>query len=273
MKTLLLFGLLFHALALHAQFGLSLLPHARSAALAHSVLHFREADALSANPAGLADLPAPIAQVTAHRRFLLSDLQQAQAGAALPLGGGSGGLLLDHFGGPHYREQQFALVYGRALSPLLRLGLRLGYLLRSLPEQQSSSDLQAALGLQIQLHEQWQVATLLENPWRSRRDKRTYQPSRFTAGFSYQPSDAARWNLELSKEWDFPPSLRTGVEYQPGGELLLRCGLQLQPEVWTLGLGYGLSEHWQVDFAGSFHLLLGFSPTLTFRWLGREEKP
>ena len=81
-------------------------------------------------------------------------------------------------------------------------------------------------------------------------------------GLAYTPVKEFRWNVDLVKDVDYDPALKTGIEYLIIEKFALRTGLNTGPFKSFFGIGLYL-KRFQVDYAVGTDQLLGTSHQLS----------
>jgi hypothetical protein len=189
----------------------------------------------------------------------------------VPLGGGSGGLVVSYYGFESYNEQRIGLLYGRKLSEKVQLGAQLYTLGVRIPEYGSRQVVSFELGLQAEISPAVTLATRVANPVRVELVEGEELPSVLSAGFRYRPGTQVLLFGEVEKDILFPVRVRMGLEYQLLDVLYLRTGVSTEPTQLSFGLGYSLQEQWRFDFAANYHQYLGFTPGIGIVYSGKAK--
>ena len=265
--------LLLVAYSLPAQDGQPGSAGARGLGMGRTGLVFTDIHSLFTNPAGLAKVEQFAALAVAEQRFLLRELRQVSAAAALPAAGGAFGLRIQYYGFELYNEQQAGLAYARRLSDAFRLGAQFVYYGHRIPNYGSRHLLTFQLGLQAQVLPGLKLGAALFNPLRlERSEEGELLPTRFAVGLGYNPSPQFLLTLEAEKDIDFPMRIKGGVEYCLAPPLRLRLGAASNPSLFTFGFGLRLRQGIGIDLASSWHQFLGFTPGISVLFnSGRED--
>jgi hypothetical protein len=225
---------------------------------------FSDIHAAWGNPGGLADLPAPwAAAVFGQQPYLLGEIRQLGAAAALRGKSSALGLTLGYFGFEQYNEQRVGLAYSRRLFSRLSLGLQVLAVSTRIPEYGNKTVPTFELGLLGQASEQVQIGFRVFSPARVEVLDGEYLPTILQLGLSYRPAEQLLLLAELEKDVLFPLRVRAGIEYQLGESLSLRLGAATQPVLASFGAGIRLAETIRVDVGASYHQRLGFTPGLS----------
>lgn len=272
MKRLYVLFLLLAAYWLPAQDGQPGPAGARGLAMGQTGLAFADVHSLFVNPAGLANVEQFTALAVVEQRFLLRELRQLSAAAALPAGGGAFGLRVQYYGFELYNEQQAGLAYARRLSDAFRLGAQFIYYGNRIPTYGNRHLLTFQLGLQARLLPELTLGAALFNPLRlERSDDGELLPTHFALGMGYTPSPQLLLTLEAEKDIDFPLRLKGGVEYRIAPPLRLRLGAASNPTLFTFGFGLRLRRGIGIDVASSWHQFLGFTPGISLLFDSERE--
>lgn len=241
---------------------------ARASGLGNASVTLSDVWSLYHNQAGLGFIRKPTAGVFYESRFLMPELGLSAAAVALPIKTGAFGLSYSGFGFQEYREHKIGLAYGRTFGEYLSIGMQVNYhatLLSSL--YGSSSAFTVEIGAQYKTGKRLTLAAHLFNPNQSKLadfdDERI--PSAIRFGAQYMFSEQVFMVGEVNQALYQKTSLRAGIEYRPVQVLYVRAGISGNPFNSSFGFGLNL-KRFQLDFAGSFHQVLGFSPqfSLTF---------
>jgi hypothetical protein len=84
-------------------------------------------------------------------------------------------------------------------------------------------------------------------------------PSMVRFGARYRFSDLVFACSEVEQSLNTKPVFKAGIEYKPVSVLVLRAGVSGNPRTSSFGFGLVLKK-FQIDMAGSFHPVLGFTP-------------
>lgn len=245
---------------LNAQYSTLSGSFSRSEALGGCLSALTGAESIWGNPAGHFEQESVSLLLSTRQGYSLSGLEQVQAAFAFPLSGVSLAVGLGQFGTEGYREQEAAVAVARQLTPSAAIGLRLGYLARGADETGLRKSFTSRLGFQVHLDDHWMVASSVSQPWMEG------VGGGWQAGMAYTPSPSTLWVVEMSGDWGFPPTFRTGAEYGLTNALLFRAGIQLSPSVFTMGFGLSPAQNCRIDVSTAYDLLLGFSPGLGLSW-------
>lgn len=224
-------------------------------------------DALWTNPAGLATADKKVAaSATAEQRFGLSELTLANIGVAYGTDLGGFGLQLGSFGFDRYRETRLGLTYGRKLSENFTVGAEFTGFATNTEGYASTFDLTFGLGMQLRILPELSVGARIFSPFRTERLPDEYLPQLLAVGFSYQPSEQIKLNVEVHQDAEFPTRFRAGLEYLPAEQLSVRLGVATEMAELSFGLGYEIIEGVDLSAGAVWHEVLGVWPGVGLSW-------
>lgn len=221
------------------------------------------------NQAGLAFIEKTEVGIGYDNKYLLKELSTKYIAAAVPLSkNGSLGISVSQFGFQLFNHTQLGLGYGMKLSESFAMGVNLDYLHLSIGdiyENKNAVSFQA--GFLYQLNSSWRIGTHLKNPSMSKLSE--YNDERFPTSLQLGCAFSASKNVELSaeieKDIQHKPSLKTGIDYKLFDTFVLRAGIATNPTQAAFGFGLNLNS-FVIDFASSYHEVLGFSPSTGIRY-------
>lgn len=237
--------------------------------------------AVANNAAGLGRLTQPTAGVYAENRYLIPSLNLAAVALALPLGeaapAGGGlparagrgvvGLEAQRFGGVLYNEVRVGAAYGYRLGAV-SVGARLDALQLSLQDLGSRRTLAVALGGQADLlPERLAFGAYLSNITQARladyQDERL--PTTLRVGLAYRPGKQVLLLADAEKEVEHAAGLRAGIEYLPAAAVAVRLGYASLSQQSTAGVGVHAGT-FQFDYTAGWHSVLGLSQYVSVQW-------
>lgn len=251
---------------LNAQHDAQISVGARGAAMGQTGVNFTDINAVFGNPAGLAILPQFSAALVGSRPFTLTDINHFAVGAAYPSSSGTFALVAQYFGLQEYNEQRLNFAYARKLVKGLRMGAHLSVLNTQIPSYGRTTQFTFGLGLQYQLYNKVNMAAYVFNPIQVQVNETEQLSTLYQLGMHYLPSKKLTINVEVEKNLNYKLRFKTGLEYQMASALYLRVGMATQPTLGTFGVGYQLKGGLQMDFAVSYHQVLGVTPVIGVRW-------
>lgn len=245
---------------------------ARQAGIAHTAVTLSDVWAVHHNQAGLGFVQKSAAGVYYENRFLLPELGLSGAVLALPVKTGTFGLSIRNFGYSLYSESKIGLAYGRAFGEQLSIGIQLNYQnVRFADVYGVRNMFTAEIGAIYKLSPELTVGAHVYNPNRTRlsdfADERL--PAVMRLGLRYQFSDKLFIAGETEKDSHNDPVFRGGIEYVIADVLVLRTGISGNPLNNTFGIGLRMKKL-QLDLAGTFHPVLGFTPQFSLTYQFRD---
>ncbi len=223
--------------------------------------------AIFSNPAGLAQLnnrefgvyysPSP---------FGLKELSNGYLAYIEPTSFGNLSVGAYTYGFELYRENQFNIAYSTTINDNIYLGITSFYHSVNIARYGNSGVFNIKLGGIFILNKNLLLGFSLHNPLRFNRSK-VELPLIYNVGLSYIPIKNSSLNFAVSKEMDFPVSLRFGIEYELIEYLHLRVGVQNEPDIYSGGFGifysfmnfnYAITSHPELDLSHQVDLIISF---------------
>jgi hypothetical protein len=214
------------------------------------------------NPAGLAWLGNIGAGFSCDNRFMMAELSAAVAGGAVPFNFGTFGFSLKRFGNELYNELGSGIAFARKFGKKFSAGVRFDYLITNLSGAYGrKNSLSCRIGLIYHTENQLSLGVYIVNPVPVKMTEQPdeYLPSRINLGLDWQLSTVFLISLELEKDMQNTPVLRSGCEYRIAPPLKARIGLTANPFVFSFGFGIEAGRI-IFDIASFYHPDLGFSP-------------
>lgn len=247
---------------------------ARSAGLSNASVTLSDVWSAHHNQAGLGLIKKASAGVAYENRFLIPELGLSGAVLALPLTGNKGtfGLSIRKFGYSQYSESKIGLGFGRSFGDHLSIGMQLNYQnVQFASLYGSKSAFTVEVGAIYKLTSNLTIGAHVFNPSRTRLSELDQDrlPSVMRLGMRYQFSSRVFIALETEKDSYNKPVVKAGIEYLAGEILFLRAGVGTQPMSTSFGFGLKMKKL-QLDMAGNFHPVLGFTPQAAISYQFRD---
>lgn len=224
------------------------------------------------NPASLVGMESTAFGADAERRFGLSELLIARAGAALPWGEEGSeqaiGIGLTSFGFENYNAYRISAGYAISAFEVLQLGARIHYQGINVTGYGSGGAFVADFGFIANLNDEISLAGRAHNINQARMRTNVGEDilsSTLAIGMGYRPNSKVLLAVDVEKSEFSNASLRFGAEYKLHTAFTARVGTHTQP----LGWSGGFSVHTgplNLDIAGRYHERLGFFPQLSLSW-------
>jgi hypothetical protein len=255
---------LFHSLSTLGQYNAG----AKQIALASSnVADENNVFSIFSNPAGLARLTQrEFGVYYSPSPFGIKELSNGYISYVEPSSFGNLSVGAYTYGFELYRENQLNLAYSAKISDNIYLGLTSFYHSVKIERYGNSGVFNIKLGGIFILNENLIVGFSLHNPLRFNKSK-IELPLLYNVGFTYIPVINSSLNFAISKEIDFPVSLRFGIEYEIIEYLHLRVGVQNEPDLYSGGFGifysfmnlnYAITTHPELDLSHQVDLIIRF---------------
>jgi hypothetical protein len=216
------------------------------------------------NQAGLAWIEQPTLGIGYNNEFMISELATKYAGFAMPLKGmGAFGLNVSQFGFKLLNQTKVGVGYGMKFTENFSGGIQLDYFHLKLGDiYGSTGTFTFEAGVMYNLNNQWRLGAHLFNPLMAKladfNDER--MTTMLSAGVSFLASEQVQFAAEIEKAIENKPSMKIGIDYSILDFLKVRIGAASNPT--RLSFGFGLVfDQFLLDFAGSYHERLGFSPS------------
>jgi len=254
--------------SVYAQNGLPQNAGARGAAMANAAVCFDDINAAYSNQAGLAFINDVSFSSYGERRFLAEGLNSYLFAAALPFDKiGTFGLAINYFGFSDYNEQKIGLNYARKLAKNFSLGVQLDYLGTRIPNYGVAHSVTVELGLLAKLNEKVSLGAHVYNPVNAKIGPNDRLPTLLSLGMSFEPSKKVFLSAQLDKDiYNHPFVGRFGMEYRPIDALYIRAGVSAAALAQaSFGIGVNLAQL-KIDFATSYHQVLGFTPAFSLSY-------
>ncbi|MGB1120485.1 MAG: hypothetical protein ACPG3Z_00710 [Saprospiraceae bacterium] len=254
-----------------SQNGNSISSGGKGAAMANTSVTFQDVFALTKNQAGIAFIDQTSVGILGEQRFLNSDIRHTGLVAAMPLRTGTFGVLLQSFGFDAYNEQKIGLAYGRELAENFAIGIQFDYLNTRIPEYGNQGTITFEGGIQAEILENLWIGAAVFNPIRTQDQDSMgiVNTTKFNLGFSYLFSKKILLAAEVEKDFRENAAVKFGLDYHIVDPISLRVGVGTAPTLNSFGIGIHL-EQIRLDFAASYHQILGFTPTFSMSYHFRK---
>jgi len=220
---------------------------------------------VATNQAGIAWLQGWHAGLYAENRFLVKEL--CYESVALTWSGkpGAFGMVVSYYGFRLYNEITAGVTYARKFGRRFSAGVQLYYNRIQLGEGYGSKGLVSCkIGLMYKPDDSWTLGIQVCNPVPVKVTDYPEErlPILFRLGIGYDISGKVLVLLEGEKDLEHKPVIRTGIEIKLAKMVWGRLGVISDPFMVTGGIGLGLGKI-RVDIATRYHMVLGFSPSLS----------
>lgn len=247
---------------------------ARAAAMGDASVTLADVFSTTTNQAGLAYVRQYTVGIFSDRKFLSAAINNFNLGAALPVEKvGTFGISANFYGYKYYNETKIGVAYARAFGEKVALGVQLDYLRFYVFEGGTRQLVTVEAGVQ---YKPWKVLTLgahLYNPIPYSIEKiyKERLPTVLKFGLGYEPSRKVLLAVAYQQDIHYKPQFKAGIEYRPLKYVTARAGVQLLPFSASLGFGANVAGL-NIDVAGAYHPVLGFTPQLALIYSFKKKK-
>jgi len=207
--------------------------------------------------------------VSVNNRFLLSGLTTGTVAFALPRKTGTFGVSYSNYGNTYYQQHTAGFGYAMKFGDNFSGGLKINYDYLNLGNVYgSTSIISGDLGLNAKLSSELNLGIAIKNPTLSSptNSNEDQLPTIIQLGLNYSFSEELYTVIAIEKDILYPASFKTAFVYLPIENLRIRAGIGTFPT--TAAFGFGTSiKGLQIDFAASYHQILGFSPEFALIYL------
>ena len=148
------------------------------------------------------------------------------------------------FGFSKFSDNKIGLAYGMKLADFLAVGIQLDYFYIHQDSYYGSiGAIAGEIGILANPFDDFYVGAHVFNPWRTKvsenQDERL--PTVLRLGFAYDFSEEVKFSSEIEKNLDFPVMFKTGLQYEPLQDFILRTGAYFSGNETFLAFGLGYS--------------------------------
>jgi len=224
------------------------------------------------NQAALVQIKKAAAGVYGERRFLLAATSLYTVAVAMPSSMGNFGVNLKYGGFKNFNESQAGLAYARSLGSKIDIGVQFNYYGYRVPGYNSANTVNFEIGAMIHLTDHLNVGFHVYNPVGGKFSKTEEKlTTAYTIGLGYDASDRFFVSAEIVRQEDYPVNVNAGMQYQFMKQFFIRAGISSASSTAYGGAGIGWNN-FRLDFSGSYHPQLGWSPGLLLIFnFGKQE--
>ena len=245
--------------------GGDILPGGRVSAMGSAAVATSGIWSVATNQAGIAWLKGWSAGLYAENRFLVKELCYETIALTWSGKPGAFGMVVSYSGFSLYNEITAGITYARKFGRRFSAGVQLYYNRIQLGGEYGSKGLiSCKIGLMYKPDDSWTLGIQVCNPVPVKVTDYPEErlPLLFKLGIGYDISGKVLVLLEGEKDLEHKPVIRSGVEIKLANKFWGRLGVISDPFMVTGGIGFEVGKI-QVDFATRYHLVLGFSPSLS----------
>jgi hypothetical protein len=241
---------------------------ARQAAMGNTGVGLNDVWSTHHNQAGLAFIKTPSVGISGETRFMIKENSVKAIVVAIPLKSGTFGLNVTSFGFSNYNETKVGIAFAKTFGDNFAAGVQMDYLTVGLGENYGRIHaFSVEAGIQAQINDKLAVGAHIFNPNRAKmatyNDERI--PTILRVGINYEFSKKVMVAVEVEKDIEFNPIIKSGLEYHITDPLYLRMGISSNPFQSSFGFGI-LMKNFNIDFSASYHSILGYSPQVSLSY-------
>ncbi len=229
------------------------------------------ADAIFANPGGLAQLNRMELSLFYQRPFGLSSLNYGAIAAVAPLRGFTAGVGLTALGNELFGEESLTAAVSLEYARRLFFGESISFLKTHIKGYGNAASPMLNLGAVFDISPSVRFGFAALNLNRARRAGETL-PQSLTAGLTVKPAPKLLLSFEVYRDVRFDEEVRFGAEVQPLPALALRVGAGNHPDRFSAGLGVSAGR-FRVDYAIFTHNELGATHQVSLTIAGPGHTP
>ncbi len=236
---------------------------ARSKGLGNSSTTLDDAWSIFNNIGGISGVEHGVAFFGFDKYGAVEGFDKIAAGVIHPFSFGNVGISVYRFGDESFNEQITSAAFGNRMG-FVSLGFKISYYQMSIDEFGTAGCAYFDLGGIVDLIPKLSFGAYISNFTASKLNNAEHSklPVTMKVGLAYTPVKEFRWNVDLVKDVDYDPALKTGIEYLIIEKFALRTGLNTGPFKSFFGIGLYL-KRFQVDYAVGTDQLLGTSHQLS----------
>lgn len=227
------------------------------------------------NPAGIVQHKYFSIGFHYENRFMLKELSYKNAGIILPLNNDAFSLSISQFGYNLYNENIFGLAYAKLFGNRLSVGLKLDYILIKYNNihYDNINLITFELGIQTYITEKIILGAYIFNPAniKIRSPNIDKIPIIMRLGLSYNITPDFLLVSEVEENFDNNLAYRFGIEYEIIEKFHIRSGFQLNPALFTIGMGLDF-KRFSIDFSSEMGQYLGTSLQCSFSFNIKDKK-
>ena len=192
---------------------------------------------------------------------MMKELSKRDAGFIVPAHVANIGISFSQFGYEHYNENIIGIGLSRNFGPDISIGLKLYYIIIKFSnDYEMMSAPTFDIGIQYRINESLFLGAYIFNPANIKLKSLNNNkiPIIMKIGLSYFVNDDFMICSEIEENFNDDFSFRSGLEYEIHDDLFIRSGFQLNPEMFTFGIGYKCQSFF-IDIAAQMSHDLGAS--------------
>ena len=243
---------------------------ARSGGLANASVTIQDEWALYNNVAGIGSLQQASVFIN-HSNLFNLPINKTGIGFISPIKIGVAGFSIQRFGDNIYNETKIGLGWGHCIRNV-NLGLKINYSQIGIEGIGAKSNIIFEFGGISKISRQLYIGAHIFNLNQAKISKEELEfiPVIMKAGLGYIPTEKLSLNIEVEKQIEFNPSIKSGVEYKIIKHLSLRAGISTKPYIHYFGTGFSHKKY-SLDYAFNMHRYLGAIHHISISYLFQKK--
>jgi hypothetical protein len=242
---------------------------ARTFALSNAVVSISDTWSTFHNQATLTGISTFTAGVYYESRFLTEELSLAAGTLVLPIKSGVFGFSYSQFGKGTYKENKTGLAFAMMLSEKLGASVQFDYFALRMPENENALGFVTfETGLVYHLNKNLHFGAHLFNPVKAgfeTSEGKQEMPFTLRLGTHYSFPGNVLISFEAGKTGDYKWVCRSGLEFEPVKNFILRAGVSGRPINITTGIGFRTGKIIS-DIGFGYHANLGITPAVSIQF-------
>jgi len=241
---------------------------ARALALSNALVSISDTWSTFHNQAGLAGMGNFSAGFFYESHFMVDELSHVAGSLVIPVKAGTFGISFSQFGKGTYKEHKVGLAFAKKLTKKLSAAIQLDYLSEMYPENKSATGFAtfeagavfaATNNLFFGAHIFNPIQGGIKTP-----EGLQKMPAVLSVGGHYQFQKMVLLILETEKDTKNPLVVRSGLEFSPVKNFVLRFGVSGKPVSYSAGIGFQTGKI-TTDIGFGYHENLGVTPAVSIQ--------
>jgi len=242
---------------------------ARSLALSNAFISFSDVWSTFHNQAGISQIEKITAGIFYESRYMVDELSLTAGTIILPVNSGNFGISFYQFGEGSFKENKLGIAFAKKLSEKFHAGIQLDYYSNRFPENKKAFGyVNFEAGLIYTPDQKLFLGGHILNPLPSgieTPEGKQNSPAIFRFGAHYCFNELVLITTEAEKIHAIPFRLKTGIEFSPAKQLMIRFGVSGKPLSYTSGIGYTF-KNVTTNIGFSYHANLGITPSISLQF-------
>ena len=215
------------------------------------------------NPAASTGIHKTQYGMYSEQRFTERNIRLANLSMVLPTRYVHLGTTLNYYGYSVFNQQKIGISLSKKLTESFSLGVQLQYVSTFIEQYGHAGNIVLAAGIAATPVKRLRIGFVIFNPTQNRYGTYTAEkiPSYGKVGCCYTVSDKVEVYAEADQALGAQLTWRGGLYYKLHERLHMAVGAATKPTYYTVGTAV-LFSNMKMDFASSFHEVLGFTPHL-----------